>query len=92
MPVARKRAMTGKLYAYKSTNEKSQFVLSFSYLDRSKIIELFNFMKMSAGQEINYLDSDGVHRRGRLLGSLRDSTEIGRHNNSIVLIFEGDNA
>ena len=60
-------AMDGKVYTYKRTPSYSVLLLTFVGITKSKAEEAMAFFKEQSGNEITYVDQDGVNWVGRII-------------------------
>jgi hypothetical protein len=84
-----KRSMDGTFYSYVNPQEKSTLKISFTGLERIKILEIFAFLKLSAGKLIRYTDPDNKIWQGKIINNPISSTHIGTKNCNLELVFEG---
>jgi hypothetical protein len=83
------RAMNGTPYSYAAIIKKKMLVMSFEGLDRSKAVELMNFIEQTRGKEITLKDHKNKIWRGQVLNNQPQTTHAGLSRSDFDLIFEG---
>lgn len=84
------RAMNGKFYAFKKQSKVQQRLsMFFEHVNRPLILEVIAFLKVSAGQQIKYIDYDNVIWVGKLLTMPFSETHRNIRDNQFNLEFEG---
>jgi hypothetical protein len=62
-----KQTMWGLFYTYKKTPATSKFVLTFTTLDLTEMLNLRSFHTWTIGQEIEYTDHNAVNWKVRMV-------------------------
>lgn len=99
LQTVQKRSRNGQLYLFKRDPTYEQQILEFARLDESTFQKLITFMKLSAGNKIQYLDHKGKIWQGSILTDpfelVNDMTGPSKAANGITdwykarIIFEG---
>lgn len=84
-----KRAMSGRVWAYANTPGLITLNLNFNHENRPKILEMIDFVRVSAGQFISYTDHNGLVWTGKIISQTFEETHVGRVNNEFQIEFEG---
>ncbi len=82
------KSMSGKFWAYKTTPNTLLLDISFQNLNRNKILEVRDFLIISAGKEVWYTDHHQAIWKGKVRTKASDFTHSAIRNNQFRLEIE----
>lgn len=90
LPVIIHRSKNGTIRAYRKLSLPiSHLSLFFEHMNRPKMVELFAFAAIVAGQQLSYIDYNKNKWLGTITNFPLDETHVALRNNQITLEFEG---
>lgn len=82
------RSMNGNIWTYKDAPALSQFHIEFEHVNRPKVIEVINFLKVSEGQAVQYTDYNGDIFKVVILNDPFESVHASIRNNQFSFDLE----
>jgi hypothetical protein len=87
--ITNKKAMDGTRWAYASPSNSEILELNFVGHNRNKVLEMENFIKECMGNNVLFVDPEGVSWLGQIINTNFNSIHAGPRNNTFSITFEG---
>jgi len=79
-----RRAMDGDIHSYRRTAATKKLLLIFAEISKPNLQEVFDFIALSAGDEIKYTDHDAVVWRGYIVNEPVQSQTTSKKGGSCI--------